>query len=669
MLAVLAIILSTLAIALQLFIIIWVLKGKNHFNQWLTDVIHRLDRLEQQQQNNTNQIQSKTQGLNRIIDPHAPDYWISITDILEGLERRFQHQNHIQHITSRGIPDNQDQLEQAIHLCVPLWNRSQNLKQLIELLDLHNQAQPNIIVHIADFGSTDCNVEAELQQSTLNYQLMLLKPPFSKSLALENLLNSPKIPNSARILFCDVDMAMPFDVYRRIRQTVFQNQSYYCPLVSFENAQGQSYGIEEDHGGHGFLAIYKSDIMAAGGFSHGLYRYKTTWGGEETDFARRISQKLIKVRRLEPEIIARYHPRPKDSKWYEQCSTIDFHEQQQNKITNAPRYSDLDRNWQLAKERQITLRMVNFAGFGNRLFQFATALAYSYDFDAKLILSRIDIDQDRFYDQKNEMVTNYRDFLDFGGHEATNNLPNCQLPTTIAEIFPNLPFENESREPNWLRKQGQHCFEDFATDQQGYLQENYNIPPIYQDSVLEGYFFSRFNYFHHLDKIREAFTLNSKIQNYIEEHYPVQENVHAIHMRFGHEGDNYNPMVPSKSFYHKVLRQLQAGTLWLFSDQPQLAEQVIKSVIEKTEKSFTLKLRRRNKNEPDYLDLFLMSRCNSITIGMSSFSAWAAILSNQDKQQVFYHHHFIKKHGRSAPHPNWIEIADDETPSQAESLR
>ena len=153
------------------------------------------------------------------------------------------------------------------------------------------------------------------------------------------------------------------------------------------------------------------------------------------------------------------------------------------------------------------------------------------------------------------------------------------------------------------------------------------IPLNNQDYLMEGFFQSEKYFIDVRNELLHIFEEPLIIQKLIAEKYPqYSSRTTSIHVRRGDylKNPNYHP-VQSISYYQKAMDILKNETDYflVFSDDIEWCKNNIigDNVI-------------YIDNEIDYIELYLMARCNNNIIANSSFSWWGAWLNKNENKKV-----------------------------------
>lgn len=159
------------------------------------------------------------------------------------------------------------------------------------------------------------------------------------------------------------------------------------------------------------------------------------------------------------------------------------------------------------------------------------------------------------------------------------------------------------------------------------------IPPTYnpqKDSYsIDGYYQSEKNFINVEQKIRQIFSPNEEINNYINNKYSHiinNEKTCSIHIRRGDylNLSQYHTNL-DMNYYMKAIKMFPKDTVFIiFSDDIMWC----KETFPPSEKFIHI------ENEADYVDMFLMSKCTNNIIANSSFSWWGAWLNENKNKRV-----------------------------------
>jgi hypothetical protein len=256
-------------------------------------------------------------------------------------------------------------------------------------------------------------------------------------------------------------------------------------------------------------------------------------------------------------------------------------------------------------------------GLGNQLFMIANAYAYSLRNNYRLVLTT-----KHKYDSKTRPF--YYDNL---------------LSKLSPLIKNNVEINTVYKEPRYNH--------DVIPDMNG------------QDIVLEGYFQSEKNFYDYRHEVKSLFDFsdyNQFVDTWRKESGLIGKTVVAVHIR---RGDYLlNPHIhtlTSKEYIESSMKILEYSLGYrpvylYFSDD-----------LDWVRENFVLKgMDRICYTDSDYEDFVIMKSCNHFIISNSSFSWWAAYLSNSDPhKKVFVPKWFgegIKEEFEDIYVPGWIRM-------------
>jgi hypothetical protein len=150
-----------------------------------------------------------------------------------------------------------------------------------------------------------------------------------------------------------------------------------------------------------------------------------------------------------------------------------------------------------------------------------------------------------------------------------------------------------------------------------------------KNMMLHGYFQSEKYFVDFKEDIIDLFAPSEKNNKYIDEKYGkiLQENsITSVHIRRGDylKFSNTHPAC-TREYYASCFESLPADTSYfIFSDDPVWCANNFKS-----DKFHII------SGEEDYIDLYLMSKCENNIIANSSFSWWAAWLNKNNNKRIF----------------------------------
>jgi hypothetical protein len=231
-------------------------------------------------------------------------------------------------------------------------------------------------------------------------------------------------------------------------------------------------------------------------------------------------------------------------------------------------------------------------GLANMLFQIAATKSFSLDKGVDCSFPNFNtvldyLNNDTFYNPTLKHSYDYKIFL---GHINTSK-PKNTIPTYY------FPFE----------------------------YQNIQLPD--DEFFIDGFFQSEKYFKHNRDKILEYFKIPKSILKTIQEKYGnlLNKRTTSIHVRRGdyEKHPNHHPM-QSINYYLESIEELKKETdlFMVFSDD-----------IEWCKNNIKLANCVYIEGEKDYIELFLMSKCDNNIISNSSFSWWGAWL-NANKNKI-----------------------------------
>lgn len=147
---------------------------------------------------------------------------------------------------------------------------------------------------------------------------------------------------------------------------------------------------------------------------------------------------------------------------------------------------------------------------------------------------------------------------------------------------------------------------------------------------INGYFQSELYFIKDRNLILETFSPTDNILNYIYKKYgDLLNDSLSIHLRFGdyRKVQDHHPLLSKTNYYENILEMNKRKNILVFSDDIKRARKV------KAFKNLNVKF---ITDEPDYIDLYLMSLCNDNAIANSSFSWWGAWLNKNYNKNIYY---------------------------------
>lgn len=221
-------------------------------------------------------------------------------------------------------------------------------------------------------------------------------------------------------------------------------------------------------------------------------------------------------------------------------------------------------------------------GLGNQMFQVASLMSHALDNNLSVSFPQIKLNS-------------------FGGYHQN--------------IFRNVPSHSID-------------FKNFHYQNVGF---HYHELPKHGGIVYKGYFQSEKYFKHNRSLIIKLFSPSTEDLEYISSKYSfiLDKKTISIHIRRGDYLNlpNHHPL-PSLEYYSKsidlILSQKKIDKYVVFSDDIEWC----KNVFGDNSDIFYI------QNEPDYIDLYLMSLCTHNIIANSTFSWWGAWLNTNPKKIV-----------------------------------
>jgi hypothetical protein len=179
------------------------------------------------------------------------------------------------------------------------------------------------------------------------------------------------------------------------------------------------------------------------------------------------------------------------------------------------------------------------------------------------------------------------------------------------------------------------------------------IPLNNQDYLIEGFFQSEKYFINVRNELLDLFEEPSIIQKIIDEKYPQYgARTTSIHVRRGDylKNPNYHPTQPML-YYETAMDILKNDTDYflVFSDD-----------IEWCKNNITGDNIIYIDSEIDYIELYLMARCNNNIIANSSFSWWGAWLNKNENKKVvaptLWFGQIVGENTNDIIPENWIKI-------------
>jgi len=233
----------------------------------------------------------------------------------------------------------------------------------------------------------------------------------------------------------------------------------------------------------------------------------------------------------------------------------------------------------------ITARLIG--GLGNMMFQIATAVALAKENDDVAIF---------------DAATQY----------LPPQFPDRKCAKYLSNIFSKVEFSHN------LQIEGVYQEPDFY----------YRELPYIKNMCLSGYFQSEKYFVHRDNDIKTLFEPAEEIEQYINEKYSsiLDGETIGIHVRRGDYLNHPNIHPVCGSDYYQLALNTFKNThpydIMVFSDDVEWCKK------EFGPSAYII------ENEPDYIDLYMMSKCKHNIIANSSFSWWGAWLNQNPGKTV-----------------------------------
>lgn len=279
-------------------------------------------------------------------------------------------------------------------------------------------------------------------------------------------------------------------------------------------------------------------------------------------------------------------------------------------------------------------------GLGNQMFQYAFAKRVQYETGQKICLNVYELEK---YDKKRTLDLNNYNLID-----------NC----SISHI--ELPWYVHRRNIfcKALRKFSANAFFEFGILHNSYIwykECNVKMHELnkFKDIYIGGYWQSPIYSQPVLEDLRKDFELKQEINeeiNCLVKDIKKKNSV-CVHVRRGdYVGTQYD--ICSRNYYIKSMKYIEENVpdafFYFFSDDIDWVKNNI---------PIDYKCHIIEKNNPSYIDLYLMSNCKHFIISNSTFSWWAQYLGTNNNKIVCAPSIWHKRNNYNDLYiPNWVLI-------------
>lgn len=227
------------------------------------------------------------------------------------------------HLRRQPMPDR----SKTVHFILPLFNRPGPFARFVdnyEAVCLANGDRGTTLTVVPFGRATADDAAAAVASLTARHAgaratvLPVLADPFARALALH--AGAEHAAPDDLLFFVDVDMLWTAALVDRVRLNTVRGRTAYFPIVYSEYDPLVVYGhdsspnhflVNQDTGywrqyGFGIASVYKSDLVAAGGFNTTI----RGWGNEDVDlFDKFVRARPVAVfRAADPDLVHVYHP-------------------------------------------------------------------------------------------------------------------------------------------------------------------------------------------------------------------------------------------------------------------------------------------------------------------------------------------------------------------------
>ena len=208
----------------------------------------------------------------------------------------------------------------TVHVIVPISNVGERFRAFLKgyARNTHQQFTKLILVVFGQDDLAQVNSLVARYTGHLNISVVRGEGEFTRGRALDQGLYH--LANDQLAFLCDIDMIIDASFWDHCRLNAVRGSRVYYPVffslynmdyVYHNKAKPSSFWLSREHGhwvwySYGMVCIYKSDYIASGGFDTTI----VGWGGEDTDFFKRVLKaKLEVIKAPDASLIHRWHPK------------------------------------------------------------------------------------------------------------------------------------------------------------------------------------------------------------------------------------------------------------------------------------------------------------------------------------------------------------------------
>jgi len=198
------------------------------------------------------------------------------------------------------------------------------------------------------------------------------------------------------------------------------------------------------------------------------------------------------------------------------------------------------------------------------------------------------------------------------------------VPFFIEEVFPNVNWKSECEDIN--------------------------------DIVMPSYIFGINEFWESIDEMKSSFLKpNDKIIDYIQTKYKdiYSTRTLGIHLRYYYASDSF---YPEDNVYEWIMHIItnsldKFDSIVIVSNYLTKATEFSNTFLNNIDKKIYL-----IENEPNFVDFFMLSMCDTIICSNSTFSFWAAALSNS--KDIYMCPEYKPANVRNSIPPEWKQCSD-----------